>query len=489
MGGRHVSLVLEADTGETEVFGVGFVMDLPRGDLLSLVAEPCRWDAYAVGQRICFSDFPFGVGQVYLLDLSDACLRFGRQVRARRDYPAGALERTAEGWRLTWTWEPQLPYPKHFASQELHFRLFDSVADALDEHRVWCQATFGWETKEIARKVPTWFKDCRLLLQVNIGETNGAVLHDFRDVTLLAEDMHALGIPAGTLIYIPDYNPNSQILRGFSGPLCSCWPENPLLGGKTEFKRMVETARRYGYHILPHGNLVFLLEWSSRNFGDGAGGRAIWRNPAWDRAIEHAILNASGRPIGWPPNEVADRYPYMCRYVNLGHEDMRSWYLELTSAMIREYELDAFYFDSVSVGPAISYQGNIPHMAEIVAGERVLLEELYRRHPDVLFAGELCDEENVDLVPLWQERSAISHALFGPYIYTFAHTVVPGPLPQRYAQEGGISMVSPTAQRDEVDLSRRQPNNIPRLLLNYRDHRLDALTQGYIAELLATREE
>lgn len=485
-GGDSLTVTIEA-SGQA-VRGAGFVLDLPRGDFLSLVAEPRRWDTCSVGDRICFSDFPFGVGQMYLLDLGCACLRFGRQVQRKRDYPTGWLERTAAGWRLTWLWEAQLPYPERFISQPLQFRLFPTVDAALNEHRAWGESTLGWLPHAANPRIPDWFRTCPILFQLNLGETNGAVLHDFRDVALLAEDLHRAGVPEGAIIYIPDYNPNSAILRGFSGPLAVCWPDNPLLGGKREFAAMLETARRYGYHILPHGNLVFLLEWSSRNFGDSGARRNLWRNPAWDWIQPHAIRTAAGHPIGWPPDEAAEKYPYMCRYVNLGVDEVRSWFLELTSGMIREFDLDAFYFDSVSVGPAISYQGNIPRLAEIIDGERRLLQELQARHPHVLFAGELCDEDNVDLVPLWQERSAISHALFGPYIYTFAHTVVASPLSQRYSDIGGISHFAAIALADEVELSRRQPNNIPRLLLNYRDHRVDEQTQRCIRELLACRD-
>lgn len=484
--GKGVSVTLDAAVPGGQVREVGFSLSLPPGDLLALMSNPYRFAAYAPGQKISFTEFPLGVGQIYLLDTGNGCLRFGRQVPRKRDYPTGCLERTADGWQLTWLWEPQLPYGEQFTSQEFHLAAFDSVAVALDDHRAWAEKEFGWLPVDRNPKVPGWLKESRLLVQINLGETNGAVVHDFTDVARLADDLNAMGVPPHTFLYIPDYNPNSQILRGYSGPLASCWPDNPLLGGKRAFGQMVETARKYDYHILPHGFLLLLLEWTSRNFAGEDGQRNIWRNPAWDRALPHAIRNAAGKPIGWPPDESADRYPYMCRYVNLSAPEMREWYLEQTSGMIREYGLDAYYFDSVSVGPAISYQGNIPHLAEIIDGERAVLDELQARHPDVLFAGELCDEDNAGLVPLWQERSAFSHALFGPYIYTFAHTSTPGSIPQRYS-DWGISLVTERALQDEIELTRRQPNNIPRLLINYRDFGLDDRQRRAIEALLASR--
>ena len=250
---------------------------------------------------------------------------------------------------------------------------------------------------------------------------------------------------------------------------------------------MVRTAQKYGYHILPHGSILLVFEWSSLNYAGPDGKPVIWRNPTWEAMQQWAIVNAAGRPIGWPPDEAADRYPYMVRYLNPGYREVQDYYLDGITAMIREHNLDCFYFDSVSVGPAISYQGNIPDLPAIIVGEREFIARLYERHPDVLFAGELCDEEDVDLVPLWQERSPMAYSLFGQVTYTFPHTVVAGPIPQRYADTGGISMVNEQAQRDEVELSRREPNNIPRRPVNYRDYGLDAATQRYIEELLNCR--
>ena len=434
--GERLVIVLEGHSAGGAVREVGFSLNLPPGDLSCLMGNVYRWQAYTPGQRISFTDFPLGVGQVYLLDMGDTCLRFGRQVSKKRDYPTGSLERTAEGWQLTWLWEPQLPYPEHFTSQELHFQLFDSVAAALEEHRMWGERALGWQPVASNPKVPAWFKECKLLLQVNLGETNGAVVHDYPDVTHLAEDLHAMGVPEGTILYLPDYNPNSSVLRGGSGPVCCLWPENPLLGGKREFVRMVRTAQKYGYHILPHGSILLLFEWSSLNYAGPDGKPVIWCNPTWEAMRQWAIVNAADQPIGWPPDEAADRYPYMVRYLNPGYREVQDYYLDGITAMIREHDLDCFYFDSVSVGPAISYQGNIPDLPAIIVGEREFMARLHERHPDVLFAGELCDEDNVDLVPMWQERSPMAYSLFGKYTYTFPHTVVAGPVPRALRGHG-----------------------------------------------------
>ena len=99
----------------------------------------------------------------------------------------------------------------------------------------------------------------------------------------------------------------------------------------------------------------------------------------------------------------------------------------------------------------------------------------------------LCEEESVDLVPLWQSRNPVWNALFQRYAYTFAHTVVPTSVPQRYSDVGGISAYSSSAQREEVELTRRQPNNIPRMIINYRDGGLDETTRKYIDELLSVK--
>lgn len=147
--------------------------------------------------------------------------------------------------------------------------------------------------------------------------------------------------------------------------------------------------------------------------------------------------------------------------------------------------MDALYFDSVSTPVAISYHGNIQHLPSILEGEREIIRQLYERHPAVLFAGERCGEESVDLVPLWQARNSIWNALFSKYAYTFAHTVAPSSIPQRYSEVGGISQYSEEAQRQELELCRRQTHVIPRLMVNYRDRGLDELTMKCIEELIS----
>lgn len=308
-GGDRVRVVLQAHSLGRRVEEAGFSLCLPKGNLLTTGGSSHVWSELSEGQRVSFGDWPLGAGQVYFLDVGDACLRVGRQVERSRDTNIGYLEKNEQGWELVWKWQPQAPFPREYASQPVEFKLFDSVSAAVEEHRVWMERVFHLVPKEENPKVPDWFKETRLVLQVNVGETNGAIVHDWRDITHLIEDLGFAGVPEHTILYIPDYSYARMVLRGRHGPVNACWPESPLLGGRREFVRMVETAKERRFHIMPHSSVVLIREWGALNFLDEGRKRRVWHNPEWQEMGKWAIGDYKGNPIGWPPTEVADRYP------------------------------------------------------------------------------------------------------------------------------------------------------------------------------------
>ena len=459
--------VAEAPTAIREV---GLALDLPAGDIHSLLGGPYVWDRLAPGQTVSFDSLEMAIGQFYLLEFAGGCLWFGRRVEQKRDMTTGWLERTRQGWRMIWKWQPQAPFARIFESQAVEFECHPDLDSALASHRRWMERQFKLVPKEENPKTPEWLKKCRLALQINVGETIGAVVHDYYDIIHLIEDLHLAGVPEETILYIPDYNFHSLALKGHHGPICATWPENPLLGGREAFIRMLALARKYRYHILPHASVVLLIERIFLSSASPGGLPRVWVNPEWAELEKYAVRDIRDNPLGWPPTaeecpdvkEWAWRYPYTVRYLNQAYAEVQRYYVEGVSAMMSDYGLDAMYFDSMSNNSCFLSVWNHPaNGAARAAGEREIMRQLYARHGNALFSGEGCTEETADLMPLWQWRTPIVHQLMGPYIYTFAHTHTASPIPQRYSETGGISPYDPDALRAEIELTRRQPNNIP----------------------------
>jgi hypothetical protein len=498
-GGARVAATVHGRSFTGVVKEVGFSLCLPPADIYTLTGATWRWKELAESQRVSFNDYdkPLAIGQFFLLELENhRWLRIGRQVKERIDYTTGYLEKMSKGWELIWKWEPQAPFPSEYTSQPLEFEVFESLEAAVAEHRIWMEKTYRLLPKEENPKTPAWFKKTKLLLQVNIGETCGAVVHDYKDVTNLVRDLHSKGIPPETIIYIPDYNFLSLALKGNHGPICALWPENPLLGGKDAFVEMVGAAKEHGYHILVHASIVLLFEWVRKQFADREGMAEPWVNPEWATMKQWAIKNRAGAPLGWPPTEQevpgveqwSDRYPYMVRYLNQAYPEVQRFFVEGISRLVTEYGIDAFHLDSLcSTVCRISLWNTPFEDGRRAAGERAITAQLYERHPHILLWAEGLAEESAELVPFMMWRSPISHLLMSRYVYTSAHTSTPGSIPQRYAKIGGIGGYREKAQAEEVELTRQQPNNIPRLLVNYRDYGLDKRTMQYIEELLAAK--
>ena len=395
----------------------------------------------------------------------------------------------ANGWELVWKWEPQRPFPKSFVAQPLQLAVFPSRREALDEHKAWIGRQYGVSSREEHPKAPEWLKKTRIIFQVVIGETNGAIVHDYVDVKNLIEDLHEIGVPEETIIYIPDYNFANLILKGNNGPVICLWPENPLLGGEKAFREMVATAKKYRYHIMPHSSIVLLISEYLKPFADPDGETRIWHNPEWAHLKQWARLFRDGTPHVWPEAGPSRTYPYVVSYLNQQVPEVQEYYVEGHTAMLKKYGLDALYFDSFRNNNALYSDYNHPGAgAERARGEMEIIRQLYERNPGVLLSGECCTEEGVPLAPLWNNRLPLTYELMGDYVYTFDHTVEGSPIPQRYPG-GGISRYEANALEAQIALTKAQPNNIPRLKLNYRDRGLDELTRRCIRELLALTED
>jgi len=512
-GGDRILVTVRAEVAAGQVKEAGFSLDLPAGDITT--ATTVRWAAMKTvataandhakaldideidqGYRreaqiaadassvVPFDTNLFSWSATFLLESPTLCLHIGRQVHLRRDYTTGYLERTESGWNLVWKWQPQRPFPARFESQPLMLASFENHADAMADHRRWIAKEFKLVPKERNPKVPDWFHKTRLVFQVNVGETNGAVVHDYKDMTNMFDALHAVGVPEETLFYIPDYNPMTWVSRGWCGPVCCLWPENPLLGGESAFREMMARAEKYRYHVMPHSSIMLMWGEYIMPFTGEDGQPMRWVNPEWEKLKQWGVPLADGTFFHWPTEGPNAHYPYAIHYLDENVPEVRKYFIDGQCELIEKYGVDAICFDSIGANRQMLSKFNTPSMATRFHCDQKIIDELYRRHPNVLLGSEIVTDDSVWLVPLTNSRSRFQYEVMGDYIYTFARVNDPGSLPQRYPQ-AGISRFNPKADEYERALTKAQPNNIPRILINYRDLGLDEQTRKLIREMLA----
>ena len=309
-GGAQLEVTVAAEAKSGEIREAGFSLGLPACVARTMIiAEDHSWDGTQPGSRLSLDTFAFGIGNIFLMEASDWCMRIGRQVDVRRDYTTGYLERTEAGWDLVWKWEPQTPFPSRFTAQPLQLAVFPSRKAALEDHRHWMEKQYGAVPRERNPKIPDWFKKTRIIFQVVVGETNGAIVHDYKDIANLIEDLQKMGVPEETILYIPDYNFASLLLKNCNGPVVCLWPENPLLGGEAAFREMIAAAKKYRYHIMPHSSIVLLISEYLKPFPDPDGEVRRWINPEWDHLQQWALRYRNGDPHVWPMEGPSPQYP------------------------------------------------------------------------------------------------------------------------------------------------------------------------------------
>ena len=93
-GGKHVEVTVIADVPTAEVKEAGFSLGLPPGDLHTYLGGQHAWAGTPDGRVVTLDDLDFGIGLGFLLQHPDHCLRLGRQVKLRRDYTVGHIEKT-----------------------------------------------------------------------------------------------------------------------------------------------------------------------------------------------------------------------------------------------------------------------------------------------------------------------------------------------------------------------------------------------------------
>lgn len=160
-----------------------------------------------------------------------ASVRYGR--------PRVAVERTRDGFTLTFT-SGTVDKPV--------IRPVPSVEAAVDSHHDWLAENYGLRSidSEIeSGELPAWASRIPLIVVFDMWLANNEAAHNYLHLRDFCRDMQKLGVPAGTVIYIP----------GWCGPYDGAYPHyEPVreLGGRGAFREAVEAAHQGGYAVMVH---------------------------------------------------------------------------------------------------------------------------------------------------------------------------------------------------------------------------------------------
>ncbi|MCJ7551999.1 MAG: DUF6259 domain-containing protein [Anaerolineae bacterium] len=266
---------------------------------------------------------------------------------------------------------------------------------AADDYSTWMAQAYGVTPFAERTDVVPWMKRIGLVVMMHGISHDGKILNTFEQMAERLERLAERYPPEGTLVE----------LVAFEGRFDHSWPENapaPELGGEAGSRRFFETARRLGFHVMPHLNV-----WG-----------ASFENPDHVKWLEHRILDGEGRPINWSYDFDQDEIDEeIFAYIS---PDVQAWRAELRrkidEAVARGF--DAIYLDQVG-----TFVNDLKH--DHFRGLRVLYDELSVQFPGV---QQTCEgpttEGSLALCPVHlgvsinedPEHVELYQRLYGPFI-------------------------------------------------------------------------
>lgn len=215
--------------------------------------------------------------------------------------PSARVDRTQSGFTVTFTTHTEgVP----------EVRSVGSIDETIETHVGWIRENYNGETvanRIASGELPDWLRSVPLAVTFDMWLPNGEVAHNYAHLRDFCRDMNSIGVPPGTIIYIP----------GWVGPYDAGYPYYkpvPELGGRSAFAEAMAAAHEAGYRIMAHtlggGSDPYVPDFEKhvgfvmRNYNDP-------RNPP--PPIVHPFQrrpSPDGSPIAGPPKNDPLRGPF-----------------------------------------------------------------------------------------------------------------------------------------------------------------------------------
>ncbi len=224
---------------------------------------------------------------------------------------------------------------------------------AADDYSAWLAQAYSVLPFEERDDVLQWMKRVGLVVMMHGLAHDGKILNTFAQMAERLELLALLYPPERTLVE----------LVAFEGRFDHSWPENapaPELGGEEGFLEFFKTARRLGFHVMPHLNV-----WG-----------ASFANPEHLKWLEHRILDGEGRPINWSFDFDSDEIDEeIFAYIS---PDCPEWRDELCSKISEAIQRG---FDTIYLDQTGTFVNDLRH--DHFRGLRALYEELGAQFPNI----------------------------------------------------------------------------------------------------------
>ncbi len=257
----------------------------------------------------------------------------------------------------------------------------DGALASLEEHLAHAARAHGMPRWEERTDVPGWFHSTRLVITLHGGHWTGYVFNTFDQmgeaVRFVAERIDGRKV----LAYIP----------GWEGRYYFDYPHYqpaPLLGGPAGFDRLLATAHSYGVRVMP----MF-----------GIHGVNAQRYPDWEQSALRTRTNRMPLVLvdkpDWDGDRSGDDDQVFC---NPGEPGFRQLLVDQISELAERHAIDGAFLDTTGCW------FNDPRY-NLMDGYRSLTDELRRRHPGLLIAGEGWFDALLSVFPVnqtWHDPSA-----------------------------------------------------------------------------------
>ena len=337
-------------------------------------------------------------------------------------------ERYIDSFVLGFETQNQAPFDALTSAKSVVWRLNTYSGDwrvPARQYRDWMEQTFKpWRLDEM----PAWVGEIGLVVTYIDPDLDVGILDK------LAEQVD----PRKTLLYVTQWRKDDYDVN------------YPDYTAKPGFGRFVETARQYGFQVMPHVNLVGVSPYNSL-YADLQ--KFQFREP-WN-----------ANPMGWYWDQTDS--PNRHAFVNPASAEFRRYFVQQLKEVWQKYGVDAFFLD-VSALVVNDANGLIDGL-NAGQGNVLMHKELATAMPGVVFGGESLHEvtffresfaQRWKNPPQWDptRRSTphpISTFLFSPYTLPYGYLGLPNPdqglqLYQEYLDTYEIWGVLPTLRVGSV---------------------------------------
>ncbi|HSD63507.1 MAG TPA: DUF6259 domain-containing protein [Ignavibacteriaceae bacterium] len=303
----------------------------------------------------------------------------GLMIHSRDDSPDLKLLRAGRennSFSLTYGFEAPAPLKSNSLEAEFYMTGFEGGwQKGVELYRPWMEMSFNPVPFISHHGFPSWADDINFVLELWGARKSFTPGHTFAQMIERLVEWSGLYSPANTLVYLagfaengidshaPDYNPSEQC------------------GGTEEFKKLIDTAHRMGYHIMLHTN-VLAMTFSHRLYNEFR---------------KFQVIDPFGREQTWGLDADGDwlAEPYFA-YMNPGYKEWGDEMEKVLGELIERHNADAVFLDQTLLAFNVSKGPNF------LIGMRNHIARMQNKFPEILFAGEGLHEQNVSALPFAQ---------------------------------------------------------------------------------------